>query len=145
MVGKYARVVVAGVVAAAVVAVVAGGGASVAQEKKLSIGEIMQAGHGKTDPLLGKVIGAVKGGKWEDATAAAKSLNDNAALLGKATPKKGEAASWAKQTETYHKNTAALLAATEKKDAAAAKEAVGVIQGSCMGCHSEHKGGKKKA
>lgn len=144
MVGKYVRAVVAGGAAAAALFALAGGGASTAQDKKVSIGEIMQAGHGKTDPLLGKVIGAVKGGNWADATAAAKSLDTNAGLLGKAMPKRGEAASWTKLTDGYHKHTSALLAATEKKDAAAAKESIGAIQGACMECHKAHKGGGKK-
>jgi cytochrome c556 len=144
MFGKYVRAVFAGGVAAAALFALAGGGASTAQDKKVSISEIMQAGHGKTDPLLGKVIGAVKDGKWADATAAAKSLDTNAGLLGKAMPKRGDAASWMKLTDTYHKHTSALLAATEKKEAGAAKEAVGAITGMCKECHSAHKGAGKK-
>ena len=142
MAKKVIRVTLAASVAAGVF-VLPAGGTTTAQEKKVSISEIMKAGHGKTDPLLGQVIAGVKGGKWDAAAAAAKSLDTNAALLGKGTPKKGEAASWEKLTTNYHKNTSALLAAVEKKDAPGAKEAVGTLQSSCMECHQAHKGGKK--
>ncbi|HEX4613888.1 MAG TPA: hypothetical protein VH092_37250 [Urbifossiella sp.] len=138
MAQKLVRVTVA-VLAAAGVFVVAAGGVSTAQEKK-SIGDIMRAGHGKTDPLLGKVIASVKGGKWEDATAAAKSLDDNAALLQKATPKRGDASSWEKLSGQYHKTASDLVAATQKKDADAAKESWGGLTSQCMTCHKAHKG-----
>jgi cytochrome c556 len=143
MAQKLVRVMVA-VLFAAGAFVVVGGGATTAQDKKApSIGEIMRAGHGKTDPLLGKVIAGAKGGKWEDATAAAKSLDENAAMLSKGTPKRDEGKTWEKLSTNYHKNTSALLAATEKKDAEATKEAVGTLTSSCMECHKAHKGGKK--
>ncbi len=141
MAQKLVRVSVAAAVAAGVF-VVLGGGVTTAQDKGkgLSIRDIMKAGHGGADPLLKQVIFASKDGKWDEATAAAKSLDSNAALLEKATPKKGDAASWEKLGPKYHKNTSALLAATEKKDADGVKTAVGAIQNSCKECHSVHKG-----
>jgi cytochrome c556 len=77
---------------------------------------------------------------WDAAATAATKLDDNAALLGKATPRKGDASSWETLTKKYHGNTSALLAAAEKKDAAGAKVALGALQGSCKECHSVHKG-----
>ncbi len=139
MVNTFVRVVFTAAVAAGVFVVV-GGGASTAQEKGLTIKDIMKAGHGGTDPLLKQVIFASKEGKWDAAVAAAKSLDSNAALLHKATPNKGDAASWEKNAGGYHKNTTALLAATEKKDAEGAKAVISTIQGSCKACHSAHKG-----
>ena len=140
MAQKLVRVA-AGVLVAAGAFVLAGGGSLVGQDKKgPTIKEIMKAGHAGADAYLGKVNAAVKGGNWDDAAKAAKALDDNAALLGKATPKKGDASSWADLTKKYHGNTSALLAATEKKDAAGAKSAVGALQGSCKECHSVHKG-----
>ncbi|MBN9524077.1 cytochrome c, partial [bacterium] len=100
----------------------------------------MAATDSPANPLLKQVIFASKEGKWDAATAAAKSLDSNAALLEKATPKKGDASSWEKLGPKYHKNTSALLTAVEKKDADGVKTAVGTIQGSCKECHSVHKG-----
>ena len=137
----FVRVVFTAAVAAGVFVVV-GGGATTAQDKDkgLTIKEIMKAGHGGTDPLLKQVIFAAKDGKWDAATAAAKSLDSNAALLHKATPGKGGTDSWEKQAGGYHKNTSALLAAAEKKDADGVKTSVSAIQGACKACHSAHKG-----
>ena len=139
MAQKLVRVSVAAAVAAGVF-VVLGGGTTTAQDKGLTVRDIMKAGHGGADPLLKQVIFASKEGKWDAATAAAKSLDSNAALLEKATPKKGDASSWEKLGPKYHKNTSALLTAVEKKDADGVKTAVGTIQGSCKECHSVHKG-----
>lgn len=132
--------VAAAVVIAAGVFVVVGNGTLVGQNKKApTIKEIMKLGHAGADSFLAKAGTAVKGGKWEDAAKAAKALDDNAALLEKATPGKGDAASWATLTKKYHGNTTALVAAVDKKDAAAAKTSLGALQGSCKECHSVHK------
>lgn len=141
MAQKLVRVTFAVLFAAAAFVVVGTGGVSTAQDKKApTIKEIMKAGHAGADAFLGQVVAGVKGGKWEDAAKAAKALDDNAALLEKATPRKGDAASWATLGKKYHGNTSALLAAVAKKDAAAAKETVGTLQSSCKECHSVHKG-----
>lgn len=139
MARKYVRVAFA-VAASAGLFVVAAGGSTTAQEKTLTIKDIMKAGHGGADPLLKQVVTTSKGGKWDAAVAAAKSLDSNAALLAKATPRKGEASSWEKLGEKYHANTTALLTATEKKDAAGVTKAAGVLQGSCKECHTVHRG-----
>jgi cytochrome c556 len=140
MAQKLVRVTFA-VLFAAGALVVVGGGATTAQDKKApTIKEIMKAGHAGADAFLGKTGAAVKGGKWEDAAKAAKALDDNAALLEKATPKKGEAASWAELTKKYHGNTTALVEAVGKKDADAAKTSIGALQSSCKECHTAHKG-----
>ena len=140
MAQKLVRMTLAVLFAAGAVVVV-GGGASTAQDKKTpTIKEIMKLGHAGADAYLGKTGAAVKGGKWEDAAKSAKALDDNAALLEKATPKKGEAASWAELTKKYLGNTTALVEAIDKKDADAAKTAFGALQGSCKECHVVHKG-----
>ncbi len=132
--------------AAAGVFVVLGAAPTTAQEKGLTIKDIMKAGHGGSNSLLKQVIFTSKEGKWDAAVAAAKSLDSNAALLHKGTPAKGSAESWEKLASGYHKNTKALLAATEKKDADAVKAAVGTLTNSCGACHDEHriKAEKKK-
>jgi len=139
MTKTFVRVAFTAAVAAGVF-VVLGGAPSAAQDKGLTIKEIMKAGHGGTDPLLKQIIFANKDGKWEAVVAAAKSLDSNAALLHKATPGKGDAESWEKLAGGYHKNTTALLAAAEKKDADGVKTSVSAIQGACKACHSAHKG-----
>ena len=140
MSNKLVRVAVAALAAAGVF-VLAAGGVTTAQDKKApTIKEIMKLGHAGAEGYLGQAGSAVKGGKWDAAATAAKKLDDNAALLEKATPRKGEAASWAELTKKYHANTSALLAATEKKDTAGAKQALGALGGSCKECHSVHKG-----
>lgn len=139
MTKTFARVLFTAAAAAGVF-VVLGTAPTTAQEKGLTIKDIMKAGHGGADPLLKQVIFSAKDGKWDAAVAAAKSLDSNAALLHKATPGKGGADSWDKQAGGYHKNTSALLAAAEKKDADGVKTAAGAIQGSCKACHSVHKG-----
>jgi len=139
MTKTFVRVAFTAAVAAGVF-VVLGGAPTAAQEKGLTIKDIMKAGHGGTDPLLKQVIFASKEGKWDAAVAAAKSLDSNAALLHKATPGKGGADSWEKNAGGYHKNTSALVAAAEKKDADGVKTVVGAITSSCKACHSSHKG-----
>ncbi len=139
MAQKLARVMFAALFAAAAFVVV-GGGASTAQDKKApTIKEIMKAGHAGAASFLGKAGAAVKGGKWKDAVAPAKALDDNAALLEKATPKKGGADSWADLTKKYHSDTTALVEAIAKEDAAGAKSSLGALQSSCKGCHTPHK------
>lgn len=139
MTKTFVRVGFTAAVAAAAF-VVLGSAPTTAQEKGLTIKEIMKAGHAGSDPLLKQVIVASGGGKWDAAVAAAKSLESNSALMEKATPGKGDAASWEKQAGGYHKNMTALLTAAEKKDAAGVKTAVGAITASCKACHSVHKG-----
>jgi cytochrome c556 len=126
--------------AAAGVFVVLGTAPTTAQEKGLTIKDIMKAGHAGADALMTQAKNAAKDGKWDAAVAAAKSLDSNAALLHKATPSKGGADSWEKLAGGYHKNTTALLAAAEKKDAPGVSKAAGAIGASCKTCHSTHKG-----
>ncbi len=112
----------------------------VAQDKKMSIKEVMAAAHKGDDSLVNKIKGAVKAGKWEDAQAAAKTLAENGAKLEKTTPKRGEKDSWDKLAKKYAENTKAVADATDKKDADATKTALGTIGGSCKECHDAHKG-----
>jgi hypothetical protein len=139
MADKLVRVTVAAAAAAGVF-VLAAGGVTTAQDKKApTIKEIMKLGHAGAESYLAKAKAGVAGGKWEDAAKAAKALDDNAALLEKATPRKGDASSWTELTKKYHGNTTALVGAIDKKDAATAKDSLGKLGGSCKECHSVHK------
>lgn len=109
-------------------------------EKKLSIKEIMKAGHKGDDANMAKVTLAVKDGKWEDAQKYAKELADNGALLPKGMPKRGEAASWEEKSKKYAENTKALFEAATKKDATTTKAALETLGASCKACHDNHKG-----
>ncbi|VTU01823.1 cytochrome c : Cytochrome C OS=Singulisphaera acidiphila (strain ATCC BAA-1392 / DSM 18658 / VKM B-2454 / MOB10) GN=Sinac_3849 PE=4 SV=1: Cytochrom_C_2 [Gemmataceae bacterium] len=104
-----------------------------------TIKEIMAKGHKGTDAYMGKVKAAVKGEKWDDAQKYAKAMLVFGEALGKNKPKKGDADSWKTLSEKYAADTKSLFDATEKKDAKAANEALGVIGGSCGGCHKVHK------
>ena len=110
------------------------------KEKKLTTKQIMGMGHKGADALFGKVQAAVKAKKWDDASAPAKELAENGSLFPKATPPKGEAKSWEDLAGKYAENTKALSDGVEKKDAEAVTKASKAIQGSCKGCHDNHKG-----
>jgi hypothetical protein len=110
------------------------------KEEKKSIKEIMQAAHKGADAQKTLVTAAIKDGKWEDAQKSAKELADNGALLPKATPKRGDAASWEERSKKYAETTKALYDATVKKDATTSKASLDTLNGSCMGCHNNHKG-----
>jgi cytochrome c556 len=137
MIGKLVR---AAVFAAAVTAVVGTTvGANAQDGKKYSISDIMKKGHGAKGLL--KSIGAeVKEEQWDAAKKDAAMLKEFGEALGSLEPPKGEADSWKKLTGKYKANTAAVADAVGKKDAKAATEALGKIQGSCKECHTPHKG-----
>ncbi|MBA4064142.1 MAG: hypothetical protein C0501_10600 [Isosphaera sp.] len=124
---------------AAVLTASGAGGQDKKDEKLPDIKEIMQKGHKATDNYLAQIKAEVKGEKWEDAGTHAKLLNAFGEALGKNKPPKGDDKSWKELCEKYASNTKAVLAAVEKKDAAAANKALGAISGSCGGCHKAHK------
>lgn len=76
---------------------------------------------------------------WDDVTLHAALLNESGYILmddGRCPD--GE---WAKSAKALQATSAALLAAAEKKDAAAAKTAFGDLTAqSCKVCHAAHKG-----
>ncbi len=108
-------------------------------EKLPEISEIMKKGHDKTDGYIAKVRGAAKDGKWEDAQKYAKTLAFFGEHLGKNKPPKGDEKSWETLTKKYNENTKAVQKATDAKDAAQTKTALGAIGKSCGECHKSHK------
>ena len=60
-------------------------------------------------------------------------------LLSKAKPNKGSEDSWSKFVGEFGSNLQTLVAASQKKDADAAQQSIGVLKKSCSGCHKAHK------
>lgn len=126
----------------AVVAVLGTVTSSSAEQDDPSIKEIMTKAHKGGDAILGK-IGKGLGAKepaWDDLAKLSKELQTLGTALGKAKPAKGEQASWDKLTKEYNANAKDLVAAVEKKEQKDAQAAQKKLSGSCMGCHSAHKG-----
>jgi len=103
--------------------------------------EIMKKTHGKTG-LRKAIDNNLKANPvdWDKVQKDTKVYAELAGMLGKATPPKGDKASWEKLTKTFADTTKELNADAEKKDAAAARADLTKIGGSCMGCHSQHRG-----
>ncbi len=99
------------------------------------VSTIMQKSFGKGGFKM-TLPAAVKGAKWEDAQKMAKEWNEHAKDLAKATPPKGAAKSWEALTKKFGDNTAAILKATEAKDAKAFTKAMSF---NCKECHDKHK------
>jgi cytochrome c556 len=77
---------------------------------------------------------------WADVQQQARDLAKLAAALRKATPPKGEKASWDALTKAYADNAVALAAAADKKDKNAAQTAHAKMGGdACMTCHKAHR------
>jgi hypothetical protein len=123
-----------------VVTCLSAGSSRSADEKTPTIKEIMTEGHKGTDAFLTKIGKEAKAAKWEDAATHAKALAVFGEALGKNKAPKGNPASWEKLAKKYHDNTAAVLKAVEKKDAAGTDKALKTIQASCGECHKAHKG-----
>jgi cytochrome c556 len=109
-------------------------------DKIPDIKTIMQEGHKGTDAFIARIGKEAKAGKWDDAQEHAKALAVFGTALGKNKPPMGDEASWKKLTSQYEANTKAVLAATEKKDAAGTAKSLKAITGSCGACHKGHKG-----
>jgi cytochrome c556 len=117
-------------------------GTVAAQEKVLSIKEIMSRLNkpGGIYPAISKELKA-DDADWADIHEQAKSFIKLAEMLGKNPPPKGEPESWAKLTKQYADNARALEAAAGKKDRAAADAARKNLGGNtCKTCHKAHKG-----
>ena len=121
--------------------------ASSADEKKSDkvppIKEIMKGAHGGDDAHVARIVAAVKGGKWEDAQKSSKALAEEGAVLGKNTPKRGDAKSWETLAKKYAETTKAVHEATDKKDKDATGAALDTLRASCKECHMSHKGKAK--
>lgn len=117
-------------------------GPSRAQDKNLSIKDIMGKAHKGGDALLSKLGKELKGTDvpWEDVQKQAKELVDLGTSLSKATPSKGDKSSWDKLTASYLSDAKALSAAAEKKNKDDAVAAQKKLSTSCKACHSAHKG-----
>jgi cytochrome c556 len=112
-------------------------GANGADEKPMSIKEIMKAAHGKG--YVAKMGAAVKGKDFDTATSVAKDWEKAAIDLGKNTPPKGEAESWKKLTDAYTKNIKAMAKAVGDKDAKGVAASLKTVGTSCGACHKAHK------
>jgi cytochrome c556 len=117
------------------------GVASTADDDKVPDSKtIMDKSFKNKDAYKTTITSAVKGEKWEDAQKLAKEWSDLGVALGKNKPQKGEEDSWKDLTKKFADYTKAVYDATDKKDAKAVKDAMGVINKSCGACHSAHKG-----
>lgn len=115
---------------------------SAEQDKDPSIKEIMTKAHKGGDAILAKIGKGLAGKEpaWDDLAKMSKELQSLGTSLGKAKPPKGEQESWDKLTKEYNANAKDLVAAVEKKEQKDAQAAQKKLSGSCMGCHSVHKG-----
>lgn len=129
-----------GFVALAAVVVLLNAPAGAEDDKVPSIAEIMKKAHAKNG-LLGKLGTALKkeDTDWAAVHKDAAQLVKLGQALGKNDPPKGTAESWEKLTKGYVKTAEALVAAAEEKDKEAAVSSQKKLQGSCMGCHKQHK------
>jgi hypothetical protein len=118
-----------------VIGIIATYGAATSAEAEVEIGEVMQKSFGKKG-YKNAIVAAVKNAEWVDAAKSAKEWNELAAALGKNKPPMGDVKSWETECKKFGDSTKAILAATEKKDAAGVKAA---MRFNCMGCHKAHK------
>jgi hypothetical protein len=78
---------------------------------------------------------------WQDIQEQTKELAQLAAQLGKATPPKGDKASWTRLTKAYADNAKALAAAAARMDKKGTLAAHARLGGNtCTSCHKVHKG-----
>jgi hypothetical protein len=111
-------------------------------DKSPSIKEIMTKAHKGGDSLLQKLGKELKADapQWDDIEKQTKELVDLGTALAKNKPPRGTQESWDKQTRDYLSNAQDLAAAAAKKDKATALADLKKLQGSCMECHTAHKG-----
>src|SRR5690242_20455703 len=78
---------------------------------------------------------------WDTIQTQTKEYAQEAASLGKYDPPKGDKDSWAKLTASFASSAENLDKAATAKDKDATQAAQAVLNKSCMGCHSAHRGG----
>ena len=106
----------------------------------LTAKEVMKKMNGGPKGALNVVKAELKGSPdWDKVSATSKEIVELTEALGKATPKKGDAESWAKLTGAWTTEAKALEAAAGKHDTKAAKAALGKLGGACKSCHTAHK------
>ncbi len=114
------------------------------------------ADRGKLKPIMAK-IGAnrdknsltnllneeLKGDEpaWDKVQPQAAEYAKLAAEIGKIAPPRGEKAAFTKLADAFAESASALDKAAQAKDLAAVKAAHNKLNGSCMACHREHRGG----
>src|SRR5262249_43149188 len=111
-------------------------------KKDPTIKEIMNKAHKGGNALIKVLEKELKAPDvdWEHVQEHTKELLDLGKALGKNEPPKGEKASWEKLTKQYEDNATALNKAAEKKERKTAQDARAKLQGSCAGCHKQHRG-----
>jgi len=109
-----------------------------ADEKKLSIKEVMGVVKGK-DGLCAKCNAAGKDAKWEDAAKVSKKLVEAGEALAKNECPKGDAKSWEKLTKQYVEQTKAIDKSVADKDSKAFGTAIKAFTDACTPCHKAHK------
>jgi cytochrome c556 len=77
---------------------------------------------------------------WSKVDPLAKELESLGKALTKATPEKGDKASWDKLAGGYHNDAKALASAADKKDVTGARAALGRLGKACKACHDAHRG-----
>ena len=118
---------------------VAFAGIAVAAEG-LTAKDVMKKLNGGPKGALNVVKAELKGSPdWDKVTATSKEIVELTEALGKASPKKGDADSWAKHTGAWVTDAKALATAAGAHDTKAAKAAVGKLGAACKSCHTAHK------
>lgn len=122
-----------------------GGVVHAADTAELGIDEVMLVVHGPKG-LRSQIQEGVTGSgpaddkAWKALQArAATIVYLGEAILAKAKPEKGDAASWKTKMGEYNGQARALASAVDGKDSAAIKSSLGKIAKSCEGCHKAHR------
>jgi len=97
-------------------------------------------GPGALTPAIGKALDADPPA-WDTITPQTQEYARLAAAMSKNDPPRGSKDSWANLTKAFAATAEALNKAAQAKDRDAALEAHGIITGSCMECHKEHRRG----
>ena len=97
-------------------------------------------GPGSLTAVIGKALEA-DAPPWDTIGPQAQEYARLAASMSENNPPRGTKESWTKLTSEFASASEALNKAAQAKDRDAALEAHGVLTGSCMGCHREHRRG----
>ncbi|MFI5457856.1 MAG: cytochrome c, partial [Isosphaerales bacterium] len=106
--------------------------------------QIMVKLNGREPGALTKAIGKAleaDSPAWETIGPQTQEYARLAAAMSKNDPTRGSKESWAKLATAFATTAEALNKAAQAKDRDAALEAHGIINGSCMECHREHRRG----
>lgn len=110
------------------------------KSKAHTIKEIMKLAHTDKAALIKTIAADLKDEvKWDDVAKKTKELVGLSDELSTSKPPKGSEESWKKVSGDYNDGAKKLNEAAEKKELEAAKTALGTLQTSCRGCHTQHK------